>query len=82
MVPAGTQYPEGKLVFIPPKSMLIVPGGTVQGGGFCTSPLGHRRLQLELLLGSVPTNHPQLGSQSPLSGRMLQYYVGIPEDHP
>ena len=79
MVPAGTKYPEGKLVFIPPKSMLIVPGGTVQGGGFRTSPLGNRRLQLELFL--VPRNHPQLGLQSLLSGRMRQY-VGIPEDHP
>jgi hypothetical protein len=79
MVPAGTKYPEGKLVFIPPKSMLIVPGGTVQGGGFRTSPLGNRRLQLELFL--VPRNHPQLGLQSLLSGRRRQY-VGIPEDHP
>jgi hypothetical protein len=79
MVPAGTKYPEGKLVFIPPKSMLIVPGGTVQGGGFRTSPLGNMRLQLELFL--VPRNHPQLGSQSLLSGRKCQY-VGIPEDHP
>jgi hypothetical protein len=41
---------EGKLLFLPENSILILPGDTVHGGGFMTSPAGNLRGHLYIAL--------------------------------
>jgi hypothetical protein len=49
-----TRAGEGKLLFLPQNSILILPGDTVHGGGFMTNPGGNIRGHLYIAVNHNP----------------------------